>query len=287
MTKCLPLCSAHSPQASACATRSAPSQSIARPGSRVIPVLAAKGGTGKTTVATNLAVTLAKKHPGEVVIADLDLQFGDVASAFGFEPTTTIANAFVPSTPLDSTALKAVLTPREAEGLYVLAAPESPAEVDELRPDDVRGVIELLATEFPYVIIDTPAGIDEFTLEVLELATDIVLLTSMDVPAVRATMKEASALELLGLDNRPWHVVLNRCNAKVGLSVDDIESTLGRGIDVAIPSHRSVPTSVNRGEPVTMTDARSPVSKAFTALAERAIEGTPSATRWSKRKKAS
>lgn len=253
--------------------------------SRVIPVLAAKGGSGKTTVATNLAVALAQQSPGDVVIVDLDLQFGDVASAFGFEPTVTFAD-IGPHDLTDATALKAVLSPRQSAGLYVLAAPEIPAQADDLRPDMIRTVIEVLATEFPYVVIDTAAGLDEFTLEVLDIATDIVLLASMDVPSIRAARKEASALELLGIDDRPWHVVLNRANTKVGLSVDDIEATLERSVDITIPSHRTVPASVNRGNPIALSDPRSSVGKAFTSLAERLVPVAANDSKWSRRRKA-
>ena len=253
--------------------------------SRVIPVLAAKGGSGKTTVATNLAVALAQQSPGDVVIVDLDLQFGDVASAFGFEPTVTFADVR-PHDLTDATALKAVLSPRQSAGLYVLAAPEIPAQADDLRPDMIRTVIEVLATEFPYVVIDTAAGLDEFTLEVLDISTDIVLLASMDVPSIRAARKEASALELLGINDRPWHVVLNRANTKVGLSVDDIEATLERSVDITIPSHRTVPASVNRGNPIALSDPRSSVGKAFTSLADRLVPVAASDSKWSRRRKA-
>jgi pilus assembly protein CpaE len=155
------------------------------PKNRVIPVLAAKGGSGKTTVSTNLAVSLAHSYPGDVVIVDLDLQFGDVASAFGLEPLHTFADIARHPGPVDLTRLKTLLTPKQSAGLYVLAAPESPAEADDLEPKMAADVIKLLATEFPFVVVDTAPGIDEFTLEVLDLATDLVLLASMDVPSVR------------------------------------------------------------------------------------------------------
>ena len=249
------------------------------PRNKIIPVLAAKGGSGKTTVATNLAVALAARFPGDVVIVDLDLQFGDVASAFGFEPTVTFAD-IGPADLTDATALKAVLSPRQSAGLYVMAAPEIPAQADDLRPDMIRKVIEVLSTDFPFVIIDTAAGIDEFTLEILDVATDIVLLASMDVPSIRAARKEANALQLLGLDNRPWHVVLNRANSKVGLSIEDIQATLGRTIDVTIPSHRSIPTSVNRGVPISLSDPRSPAGKAFAELADQTAGVNAQSSKW-------
>lgn len=265
--------------------RRVPPPPAGRPTNRVIPVLAAKGGSGKTTVATNLAVSLARQFPGDVLIIDLDLQFGDVASAFGFEPTNTFADISHTRAALNPTALKALLTPRQSEGLYVLAAPDTPAQADDLQPAFVRDVVSSIATEFPYVVIDTPAGIDEFTLEMLDIATDLVVLTSMDVPSVRAARKEIAALEMLGHGHLPSHLVLNRATSKVGLSVEDIESTLGRKIDVKIPSNRQIPLSVNRGEPVSLNDPRSPAGRAFAQLANLTAQVEAGEKSWMRRKR--
>lgn len=122
------------------------------------------------------------------------------------------------------------------------------------------------------MVVDTSAGLDEMTLETLDAATDLVVLTSMDVPSVRATAKELDALVLLGTDRLPWHIVLNRSTSKVGLNADDIEVTLGHPIDVRVPSSRSVPSALNHGTPIYETDPRSPVSKAVGDLADRVAE---------------
>ncbi len=152
------------------------------------------------------------------------------------------------------------------------AAPDHPGQADEITPECIHRVLSLLARDFTYVVVDTAAGLDEIALETLDAATDLVILTSMDVPSVRATAKEIDALILLGSDRLPWHVVLNRATSKVGLSVDDIELTLGHAIDIRIPSSRSVPTALNHGAPVYETDSRSPVSRAFGNLADRTAD---------------
>lgn len=255
------------------------------PKNRIIPVLAAKGGSGKTTVSTNLAVALGYMYPGDVVIVDLDLQFGDVASAFGLEPVHTFADIARQSGPLDITRLKTLLTPKQSAGLYVLAAPDSPAEADDLDPKMVSEVIRMLSREFPYVVVDTAAGIDEFTLEVLDLASDLVLLAGMDVPSVRAVSKEIDALQMLGIKNADWHLVLNRASSKVGLTIEDIETTLGLQIDVRIPSSRNVPLSVNRGTPLSMQDRKSPVGRAIEELARRTAHADTNDSSWLKRRR--
>jgi pilus assembly protein CpaE len=238
----------------------------------VICVVAPKGGTGKTTVSTNLAAGLAQEAPGEVVIVDLDFQFGDVGSALRMTPEHTFAD--ITRTPLDVdvTTVKVFLTPSDS-GLYALCAPDTPADADAITPALAQHVISMLAAEFRYVVIDTGSGLDEPTLAVLQLCTDIIVLTSTDVPSVRATRKEVEMLDLLGLDTQTRHFVVNRADARVGLPVAEVEATVGREADVTIPSSRSVPISVNHGTPVLLAERRSAVADAMSRLVGRFVPG--------------
>jgi pilus assembly protein CpaE len=235
------------------------------PSRHTICVLAPKGGTGKTTVSTNLASGLALAAPGEVVIVDLDFQFGDVASALRMTPEHTFADISRSATTVDVTTIKVFLTPSDT-GLFALCAPESPVDADPITPQHVQHVISLLASEFRYVVIDTGSGLDEGTLSVLKHCTDLVLVTSTDVPSVRATRKEVEMLDLLGLTHQKRHFVVNRADARVGLPVSEVEATVGMQAEVAIPSSRSVPISVNQGTPVYVSDRRSSVGEAFAQL---------------------
>jgi pilus assembly protein CpaE len=238
------------------------------PSRHVICVVSPKGGAGKTTVSTNLASGLALGAPGEVVIVDLDFQFGDVASALRMTPTHTFADISRSPEAIDITTVKVFLTPSDT-GLFALCAPESPVEADIIKPAHVQHVLSMLASEFRYVVIDTGSGIDEPTLAALELSTDIVVLTSTDVPSVRATRKEIDTLDLLGLTTQTRHFVVNRSDARVGLPVGEIEATVGMSAIASIPSSRLVPISVNQGTPVVVSDRRSGVADAISRLTGR------------------
>ena len=242
------------------------------PGGRVITVMSPKGGSGKTTVATNLAVGLSSAAPGQVAIVDLDLQFGDVATALQLMPEHSIADAARAVSTLDTMSLKVLLTHHPLD-FYALCAPDSPAEGERVTAAQTSSILTLLQREFRYVIIDTVAGLGEHTLAALEAATDVVLICSMDVPGVRSFRTTLHTLDEIGMTTALRHVVLTRADSRVGLAVEDIERTIGRAIDVAIPSTRAVPLSVNQGTPILQSDQRrAPVYPALQRLVGRFAE---------------
>ena len=237
---------------------------------RVIVVLSAKGGTGKTMVAANLVTALAGMAPGPVALVDLDVQFGDAASALGIVPEHTIAGlSAVPD--IDSTTLKVFLTPHEPSGAFVLCGATSPEEGDNVTDKHASRVVELLARDFACVVVDTPAGIEERTLAVLDHATDVVLVSTMDVASIRNLGKEVYALDRVGLLPAEREFVLNRADARVGIDVADVRAALGMDVDTSVPSTRSVPLSMNQGRPLVLDDPGSPAGRALIALAQRFV----------------
>ncbi len=244
---------------------------------RVVTVLAPKGGAGKTAVATNLGVGLAQNRPGAAVLVDFDLQFGDVPTALGLDPRHTIADA-TRSAGLDLATLKVFLT-RHESGLYVLAAPDSPAEGEEVTESRARRVIDLLATEFGFVVVDTSAGLTEHALGALELSTDIVLVCDMAVAGARAMHKVIDALDHLGMTEADRHLVLNRADSDVGIDATDIERILGRPVDVQLPSTRSMPLSMNQGTPLLTAAPRSEAARRLLEVVGRFADVPAAASR--------
>lgn len=235
---------------------------------RVIAVMSPKGGVGKTTVATNLAIGLGKVAPMGVVIVDLDLQFGDVATGLLLEPEHSISDAVHGAAAQDSMVLKAYLTVHPA-GIYALCAPRTPAESDFITAEHVGRLINQLASEFKYVVVDTAPGLGEHVLATLEQATDGVWVCGMDVPSVRGLHKCFAVLRELQLLPQGRHTVLNFADRKSGISVQDVEATIGVPIDAVIPRSRTLPFSTNRGVPVLQSNSREPASKGLKKLVER------------------
>jgi pilus assembly protein CpaE len=237
-------------------------------GGRVIAVMSPKGGVGKTTVATNLAVGLGKSAPMSVVIVDLDLQFGDVASGLLLDPEHTITDAVVGAASQDSMVLKTYLTVHPA-GIYALCAPRNPVEMDRISGEHVARLINQLREEFHYIVVDTAPGLGEHVLATLEQATDAVWICGMDVPSIRGLKTGFQILAELDLLPEKRHVVLNMTDRRGGLTLQDIEATVGAPVDIALPRSRTLPFSTNKGVPILQDGSRDPAAKGLRQLVER------------------
>jgi pilus assembly protein CpaE len=231
---------------------------------RVITVLCPKGGVGRTTVATNLAIGLANVAPGEVVVVDLDLQFGDVATAMQLAPSYTFSHTRA-QVPPDGASVKACLTSHPGN-LFALCAPLTPVEAEDLAPALTKSVLAVLARSFPYVVVDTAPGLDEHTLNAIDVSTDLVVISATDVAAIRNTMKQLDVLGVITSQRQRTHLVLNRADARTGLHQTAIEAVLGMDINTQIPSSGTVPLALNQGTPILETDPTSPVSRAIVKL---------------------
>jgi pilus assembly protein CpaE len=242
---------------------------------RVVTVFSAKGGCGKTTISTNLGAALADKGRRSVVIVDLDLAFGDVAIALQLFPAHTIADA-VPlgEKNLDFAGLQALLTPHSA-GLTTLVAPVEPGAAETIPASLVTRIIEVLRENFDYVVIDTPPAFDDQVLAAFDLSDAVVLLATLDIPALKNLKLTLETLDLLNYPRDRWKIVLNRSDSKVGLAISEVEKTLRTSITAQVPSSRDVPASINRGVPIMLDDPRHPVSMAIRGFAERDIAAGP------------
>lgn len=247
------------------AVRAQPAE-VPSTGGRVTTVASPKGGSGKTTIASNLAVGLASRDVSTVLV-DLDLQFGDVASALGVTPEHTLSDVLGAIANRDAMALKAFLVPHRS-GSYLLCAPESPAVADRITSDHVIALLELLASEFDRIVIDTAPGLTEVTLAAIEHADDLVLVCGMDVPSVRGMRKELDVLDELELTTAHREIVLNLVDTRGGLSTDDVESVLGGSTRVRLPRSSAVQMSTNEGVPLLEAGAKGVLARELDRLVE-------------------
>lgn len=243
---------------------------------RVIAVVSPKGGLGKTTVAANLAIGLARLAPEGVALVDCDLQFGDVANVLALEPTHTLPDLVTGVAATDDLVLKTLLTPSRW-GVFTACGALSPADGESILGEQLTHLVEQLSRTFQYVVIDTTPALGEHTLAVLDVATDVVAVSSLAVPNLRALRVELAILREVGLTGEKLHLVLNQAVDPGGLQLRDGQNIVGEPFDVVLPHSKAVPLSTNRGVPVLVDAPKDGASKALTQLLAR-ITGADSAT---------
>ena len=234
----------------------------------VISVFSAKGGAGKSVIAANLAILLARRSEKPVALLDADLQFGDTAVMLKLSPQHTVVDAVNSIARLDVPLMKSLLIEHEPTGVLVLPAPTEPAFADQVSAQDMLKIVDLLRQFCDFVVVDTPAHFNDVVLSVLEGSDDIVLVAGMDIPNIKNVKIGLQTLRLLGIPMAKLKLVLNRANSKVKLDIGEVERTLQLKADILVPSDIVVPRSVNKGIPAVLDEPKSGVARSMEQLAD-------------------
>ena len=233
--------------------------------SPMICVLGPKGGTGKTLTSCNLAVSLAQSGH-KVAVVDLDLQFGDVGLALGITPERTLYELAKSGGSLDDEKLDGYLATHRS-GARVLIAPTRPDHAGVVTTEFLREVYTALRTSHEYVIVDTPPGFTPEVIASIDSSSHVCMVGMLDSLSLKNTKLGFETLELMGYEGERMRLVLNRADSRVGITLDDVVSIIGRKPDVLVPSDRDIPRSVNEGTPIVLAKSRSGAAKAFRSLA--------------------
>lgn len=237
---------------------------------KIVTVFSAKGGVGKTTLSTNVAAYLASTGTRTVLI-DLDLMFGDVAISLQLQPQHSLRDLVAMSGHLDGQGLESVVTKHEGSGLHVIAAPSDPSDAYRVPAEVITELLRVARTHYDYVIVDTPPSFTEQVLAAFDLSDLTLLVATLDIPAVKNLRIAINTLDTLGAPAESRSIVLNRSDAKVGLTPGDVELALKAPISVSVPNSLSVPASVNRGVPIVLDEPRGLVAMSIREVADREI----------------
>jgi pilus assembly protein CpaE len=238
-----------------------------RASASLVAVLGPKGGTGKTLIATNLAVALAQRD-ANVVLVDLDLQFGDIGLALGLSPERTMYDLMKSGPPFDHEKLDRHLM-KHSSGVKVLIAPTRPDQASAVSIEFLRDIYASLRTMCDAVIVDTPPGFTPEVIATIDVSTEVCMVGMLDSLSLKNTKLGLETLDLMGYDTDHVSLVLNRADSRVGITSDDVSTIVGRGPDVSVPSDREIPRSVNEGTPIVAAKPGSGAAKAFRSLADR------------------
>lgn len=237
-------------------------------GPHVIAVTGAAGGIGCTTLAVNLATTMAKAAGQEVVLADFDLMLGSLDACLDIIPDQTIQGVVQNIDRLDLTLLKRSMT-RHNTGLYVLPHPVLMEEAAKLDPEALRRVLGLLKSAFPTVVIDTSKGLQSSDFIAFEMADVILIVLQLDLTCLRNT---ARLLHLFGrfegFTERVRLVVNRGGSHESEISLKKAEETLKMAVSYQVPNATKVVNLARaKGVPIDVVAQGSRVHQAVLGIA--------------------
>ena len=239
--------------------------------SKNIMIFSSKGGTGKSFIATNLAIDLYNQTKKRVVLVDLNYQSGDIALILDIVPRHTFYDITSIINQLDTEMLSSFLT-LHSSGVKVLPAPVDPTQSESISTKATVKVLDTLAKICDYMVIDAPSNFSENTLALLEKIDFLCMVASMDVPSIKNLKVALEVVDQLKFPEENILIIINRANTKVGITTDEIEDTLKRKIDITIPSDRLVPLTINQGNPIISVYPKSAVSKSINKLTKYLIK---------------
>lgn len=239
---------------------------------RTVAVYSPKGGVGTTTIATNIALVAAQRRADRVVLVDLDLQFGGVATHLNLAPKQTLADVIRDEAALREPELLRTYAIRHDSGLHVLAAPATPETAELITPDQITHLIGTLLEAYDSIIIDAGSVLDERVLMVFEAAEAIILPVYPEMTSLKAVRGLLDYLNEAGSVGAKSTFVLNNMFAREILKSRDIEAGLGARITLELPYDSYLYLkAVNEGVPVVLGAPRSPAAQQFARLSAAAF----------------
>jgi pilus assembly protein CpaE len=171
---------------------------------------------------------------------------------------------------IDQETMDGLLTDH-SPGLKVLVSPIAPDEKQKITPDVVAAVLDALAKEFDFVVVDTAPSFDDLVVAAFDRTDVLLLIATLDIPAIKNLKLTMEMLDLLDFPREQRHIVLNRADAKVGLTVAETAKSLKTDVEAQIPSSREVPATVNRGALIMLDNPRHPVSISIRQIADSVV----------------
>lgn len=235
---------------------SASQAEVPRKKGRMIAVFSSKGGCGTSFVATNLAASTNAR----TALVDLNLQAGDLPLFLGLDPKYSFADMAENRSRLDDSLITSFVTPYSSN-LSLLAAPKEADSADEIEPEHVFEVLQRLRESYDYVVLDPQHTFDSITLAALDQADEIMLVLTLDIPAIRSTQRALEIFDRLGYSRNKVRIVVNRWSKQIDLDLRQVEKFLGEPVIGFIPSdYQTAVTSINLGQPLVLSDPTSRIA---------------------------
>lgn len=235
---------------------------------KIISTFSNKGGIGKTAIAVNLALELANLTKEKVALLDLNLQLGDVTTFLDLNPGFDISYVANNLNRVDETFLLSTLEKYKDTSLYVLADPPYLEQAEDITPEQISRLFDVLKETFSYIVVDTGSNFDGKTITVLDNSDLILLVTIVNLPAIRNCQRCLELFERLGYTKEKAKIVLNRYMENEEIKTEDVEDVLDRKIYWKIPNnYYTIMSAINKGIPVGIVNPDSNIAKNYRELA--------------------
>lgn len=237
---------------------------------KIISVFSNKGGIGKTSLATNLALELAKITKENIALIDLNFQMGDITTFLDLKPSFNISYMLENLDKINETFLLSTLERYKSTSLYVLADPPYFKQADNIQPRQITRLFDTLKETFSYIIVDAEASFDGKNIAALDNSDLIMLVTVANLPALRNTQRCLELFEKLGYDKEKIKIVVNRYMENDEIKEVDIEKVLSKDIYWKIPNNYfAIMSAINKGIPVSDVNDTTNVSQSYKKLAQQ------------------
>jgi pilus assembly protein CpaE len=238
---------------------------------KITAVYSPKGGAGCTTVAVNLAVSIAEKG-FETLLIDGSLQFGDVGIMLNLKPVTSVVDLVERISELDHDLISSVVLNHQRSGLNVLLSPPRPEMAELVQEKQLRSLMRTLRLHYDYIIVDTSTALNDVNLAMLDTADRIILLTRQSLPSLKNVSRFFDLTNDLEYEDDKVMLVVNHGSKKLNISVTDIADTLKWPVIAVVPEDELADSAANRGIPLVSDEwRRRPASRAIIQLSSKIV----------------
>jgi pilus assembly protein CpaE len=236
---------------------------------KIISIMGSKGGVGTTTVAVNLAVSLAeRKTEQSIALVDLNAVVGEIPLFLAVRPSYNWGEIMQNIGRLDSGFLMNIMV-RHGSGLYVLPSPSKLNGYPGATPDTMQRILNVLRDMFDVVVIDGGQSMDNAHLKVIEMSDTLLIISILSLPCLHNThnlLRSLKGLSILPRDR--IRVVINRYLKKSDVSIRDAEESIKQEIFWSIPNdYKATMSAINQGKPLSRVGRKAPVTRSLTEMA--------------------
>jgi len=237
---------------------------------KIISVFSNKGGIGKTSLATNLALELSKITKENVALIDMNFQMGDITTFLDLKPSFNISYMLENIDKINETFLLSTLERYKNTNLYILADPPYFKQADNIQAKQITKLFNTLKETFSYIIVDAESSFNAKNIATLDNSDMILLVTVANLPALRNTQRCLELFEKLGYDKEKTQIVVNRYMENDEIKEADVEKVLSKEIYWKIPNNYfAIMSAINKGIPVSVLNGATNVAQSYKDLAQK------------------